>query len=78
MTYVDSVEHRAAVYSLHATPDMREWSKADFLRWLAEHDRQVAEKAFEEGRSAQVRHQFNLQDSSGYRPLKNPYGKVGS
>ena len=32
--YVDTAEHRAAVYALHAVPEMREWARRDFLEWL--------------------------------------------
>lgn len=42
--YIDTVEHRAAIYALHSVPEMREWAKQDFLEWLERHDRNKSER----------------------------------
>lgn len=75
--YIDTVEHRATVYSLHSTPGMRDWTKQDFLTWLAEHDRQTAEKAWDEGFDAGERDV--LQHDTFDEPcIPNPYRKETS
>lgn len=57
-------------------------SMAEFSRWLAERDRQVAERAWDEGRRAQIAHvdewvaaQIPNSADGGYSPLVNPYRK---
>ena len=50
-------------------------SEAQFTRWLTEHDRQVAEKAWDEGKEAEG--EAHAQDN-GYGNVehpKNPYQK---
>ena len=37
------------VHAYPSTPEGREIAGAEFDRWLAEHDRQVAERAWDEG-----------------------------
>lgn len=50
------------MYAYPSTPDGREIAGAEFDRWLSEHDRQVAERAWDEGR-----------DNSPFFPTENPY-----
>lgn len=54
----------------------------EFESWLAERDRQVAERAWDEGRRAQIAHvdewvaaQIPNSVDGGYLPLVNPYRK---
>lgn len=43
--YVDSVEHRAAVYSQATVPEMRDWARTDFEKWALT----IQEKAWDAG-----------------------------